>query len=93
MTDYIYSIKAKNVNKIFKRKNLEVNALKDFNIKIKKGSIHGLLGALNLVSVGSAMVWYHHRDKFNISIHYKRSVKDYAHKQYDTHILNSSSIN
>ena len=44
MTDYIYSIKAKNVNKIFKRKNLEVNALKDFNIKIKKGSIHGLLG-------------------------------------------------
>ena len=44
MTDYIYSIKAKNVNKIYKRKNHEVNALKDFNIKIKKGSIHGLLG-------------------------------------------------
>ena len=44
MTDYIYSIEAKNVNKIYKRKNLEVNALKDFNIKIKKGSIHGLLG-------------------------------------------------
>ncbi len=44
MTDYIYSIEAKNVNKTFKRKNLEVNALKDFNIKIKKGSIHGLLG-------------------------------------------------
>ncbi len=44
MTDYIYSIKAKNVNKTYKRKNLKVNALKDFNIKIKKGSIHGLLG-------------------------------------------------
>ena len=44
MTDYIYSIKAKNVNKTYKRKNLEVNALKNFNIKIKKGSIHGLLG-------------------------------------------------
>ena len=44
MTDYIYSIEAKNVNKTYKRKNLKVNALKDFNIKIKKGSIHGLLG-------------------------------------------------
>ena len=44
MTDYIYSIEAKNVNKIYKRKNIEINALKDFNIKIKKGSIHGLLG-------------------------------------------------
>ncbi len=44
MTDYIYSIEAKNVNKTYKRKNLEVNALRDFNIKIKKGSIHGLLG-------------------------------------------------
>ncbi len=44
MTDYIYSIEAKNVNKTFKRKKIEVNALKDFNIKIKKGSIHGLLG-------------------------------------------------
>ena len=44
MTYYIYSIEAKNVNKTYKRKNLEVNALKDFNIKIKKGSIHGLLG-------------------------------------------------
>ena len=44
MTDYIYSIEAKDVNKTYKRKNLEVSALKDFNIKIKKGSIHGLLG-------------------------------------------------
>jgi len=44
MTDYIYSIEAKNVNKTFKRKNVEINALKNFNIKITKGSIHGLLG-------------------------------------------------
>ncbi|MDC0057793.1 ABC transporter ATP-binding protein [Pelagibacteraceae bacterium] len=44
MTDYIYSIEAKNVNKTFKRKNDETHALKNFNIKIKKGSIHGLLG-------------------------------------------------
>ena len=44
MTDYIYSIEAKNVNKTFKKKNIEINALKNFNIKIKKGSIHGLLG-------------------------------------------------
>ena len=44
MTDYIYSIEAKDVNKTYKRKNLEVSALKNFNIKIKKGSIHGLLG-------------------------------------------------
>ena len=44
MTDYIYSIEAKNVNKTFKRKDKEFNALKNFNIKIKKGSIHGLLG-------------------------------------------------
>mgnify|MGYP003337976014 FL=1 len=44
MTDYIYSIEAKNVNKTFKSKRGEVHALKNFNIKIKKGSIHGLLG-------------------------------------------------
>ena len=44
MTDYIYSIEAKNVNKTFNRKGAKVNALNDFNIKIKKGSIHGLLG-------------------------------------------------
>ena len=44
MTDYNYSIEAKNVNKTFRRKNDEVNALKGFNIKIKKGTIHGLLG-------------------------------------------------
>ena len=44
MTDYIYSIEAKNVNKTFKRKNDEIKALENINIKIKKGSIHGLLG-------------------------------------------------
>jgi len=44
MTDYIYSIEANNVNKTFKRKNSEIKALKEFKIKIKKGSIHGLLG-------------------------------------------------
>ncbi len=32
MTDYIYSIEAKDVNKTYKRKNLAVNALKNFNI-------------------------------------------------------------
>ena len=44
MTDYKYSIEAKNVNKIFNKKSKKINALVDFNIKIKKGSIHGLLG-------------------------------------------------
>ncbi len=44
MSDYIYSIEAKEVNKTFKKKNKEIVALKDFNIQIKKGSIHGLLG-------------------------------------------------
>ena len=44
MSDYIYSIDAKEVNKTFKKKTKIINALKDFNIQIKKGSIHGLLG-------------------------------------------------
>ncbi len=44
MTDYKYSIEAKNVNKIFYKKSKKINALVDFNIKIKKGTIHGLLG-------------------------------------------------
>ena len=44
MTDYIYSIDAKDVNKTFKGQRGEVHALKNFNIKIKQGSIHGLLG-------------------------------------------------
>ena len=44
MSEYKYSIEAKNVNKIFYRKSKETKALTNFNIKIKKGSIHGLLG-------------------------------------------------
>ncbi len=44
MSDYKYSIEAKNVNKIFYKKSQEIRALTNFDIKIKKGSIHGLLG-------------------------------------------------
>ena len=44
MSDYIYAIEAKGVNKTFTKKNNKTLALKDFNIQIKKGSIHGLLG-------------------------------------------------
>ena len=44
MSEYKYSIEAKNVNKIFYKNSREINALIDFDIKIKKGSIHGLLG-------------------------------------------------
>ncbi len=44
MSEYIYSIEAKEVNKTFKKNNNTTEALKDFSIKIKKGSIHGLLG-------------------------------------------------
>jgi len=44
MSDYIYAIEAKEVNKTFIKKNKKTLALQDFNIKIKKGSIHGLLG-------------------------------------------------
>ena len=44
MSDYKYSIEAKNVNKIFYKKSKEIKALINFDIKIKKGSIHGLLG-------------------------------------------------
>ena len=44
MSDYKYSIEAKNVNKIFYKKSKKIKALIDFDIKIKKGSIHGLLG-------------------------------------------------
>ena len=44
MSDYIYAIEAKGVNKTFIKKNKKTLALKDFNIQIKKGSIHGLLG-------------------------------------------------
>ena len=44
MSDYKYSIEAKNVNKTFLKKTQEVKALVDFSIAIKKGTIHGLLG-------------------------------------------------
>ena len=44
MSDYIYAIEAKAVNKTFTKKNKKTIALKDFNIQIKRGSIHGLLG-------------------------------------------------
>ena len=44
MSDYIYAIEAKGVNKTFVKKNKKILALQDFNIQIKKGSIHGLLG-------------------------------------------------
>ncbi len=44
MSDYKYSIEAKNVNKTFLKKTQKVKALIDFSITIKKGTIHGLLG-------------------------------------------------
>jgi len=44
MSDYKYSIEAKNVNKVFYKKSQHVDALIDFSIKIEKGTIHGLLG-------------------------------------------------
>ena len=44
MSDYKYSIEAKNVNKIFYKKSKRIEALINFDIKIKRGSIHGLLG-------------------------------------------------
>ena len=44
MSDYIYAIEAKEVNKTFLKKNKKTLALQNFNIQIKKGSIHGLLG-------------------------------------------------
>ena len=44
MSDYIYAIEAKKVNKTFIKKNKKTLALRDFDIQIKKGSIHGLLG-------------------------------------------------
>jgi len=45
MSDYNFSIEAKNLNKTYnKKKNAEIKALVDFNINIPKGSIYGLLG-------------------------------------------------
>jgi ABC-2 type transport system ATP-binding protein len=45
MSDYNFSIEAKNLNKTFnKKKKGGIKALIDFNINIPKGSIYGLLG-------------------------------------------------
>ena len=44
MSDYKYSIEAKNVNKVFYKKSQQVKALIDFSIKLERGTIHGLLG-------------------------------------------------
>ena len=44
MSEYKFSIEANNVNKIYIKKDLTVNALTNFDINIKKGSIYGLLG-------------------------------------------------
>ncbi len=44
MSDYKYSIEAKKVNKLFYKKSTKIDALVDFSIEIKKGTIHGLLG-------------------------------------------------
>ena len=44
MSEYNFSIEAINVNKTFNRKNININALINFNINIPRGSIFGLLG-------------------------------------------------
>ena len=44
MSDYKFSIEAIKVNKIYKKKDKQIDALNNFNINIKKGSIYGLLG-------------------------------------------------
>ena len=45
MSDYNFSIEAKNLNKTYCRKKAtSVKALVDFNINIPRGSIYGLLG-------------------------------------------------
>jgi len=45
MSDYHFSIEAKNLNKTYIKKNhLGIEALINFNINIPKGSIYGLLG-------------------------------------------------
>ena len=45
MSEYNFSIKAKNLNKTFKNKKYkDINALESFDISIAKGSIYGLLG-------------------------------------------------
>ena len=44
MSDYKFSIEAIKVNKIYNKKDKRIDALNNFNINIKKGSIYGLLG-------------------------------------------------
>ena len=44
MSDYKFSIEAIKVNKIYNKKDKKIDALNNFNINIKKGSIFGLLG-------------------------------------------------
>ncbi len=45
MSDYNFSIEAKNLNKTYNKKGgMGIKALVDFNISIPKGSIYGLLG-------------------------------------------------
>ena len=44
MSDYKFSIEAIKVNKIYIKKDKKIDALNNFNINIKKGSIYGLLG-------------------------------------------------
>ena len=45
MSDYNFSIEAKNLNKTYnKKRGVDIKALVDFNINIPKGSIYGLLG-------------------------------------------------
>ena len=45
MSEYNFSIEAKNLNKTFKNKKYkDIIALEDFDISIAKGSIYGLLG-------------------------------------------------
>ena len=45
MSDYNFSIEAKNLNKTYnKKREVDIKALIDFNINIPKGSIYGLLG-------------------------------------------------
>ena len=45
MSDYNFSIEAKDLNKTFiKKDSTKINALVNFNISIPKGSIYGLLG-------------------------------------------------
>ena len=44
MSEYKFSIIAKEVNKLFHKKNGDIKALVNFNMSIPKGSIYGLLG-------------------------------------------------